>query len=245
MWGRRRVEYIADCFCGNVRDNNEDNFYCNGVTLPMIHKDLEQFVRGAAWTTEDPLFAICDGMGGEACGEAASFTGVEAIGAERRKVADLTSMIQKMNRNIYEQAQNNGIEFMGSTAAILKMKRGKVLGANIGDSSVFLFRDGELKKLTVDHVTEKHAWRKGELTQYLGVGENEMILEPHLFQVKCRQGDYYLMCTDGVTDMLGQSEIAGIIRESISLEQIISVLKKRIYEAGAKDNTTMICCRID
>ncbi len=126
MWGYRKVEYIADCIQGNVRRNNEDNFFCNGVTLPLLHTDLDQPVRGSASTMNSLLFAVCDGMGGEAAGEAASFMGVETIKGEATGYTDLEYMIKNMNQKVCEYARNHHISSMGSTAAILKMKGGMV-----------------------------------------------------------------------------------------------------------------------
>lgn len=211
----------------------------------MLHTDLDQPVRGSASTMNNLLFAVCDGIGGEVAGEAASFMGVETIKGDATGYTDLEYMIKNMNQKVCEYARNHHISSMGSTAAILKMKGGVVQGANVGDSTIFLFRDGKLKKMTVDHVAKGIFCKKPPLTQCLGIEEGEMLLEPHLFQEKCRKKDYYLICSDGVTDLLNENEIADIIKENVELEQIINVLKRWIYEAGATDNATMICCKID
>ena len=101
-----------------------------------------------------------------------------------------------------------------------------------------------LQQISVDHVIGRSFLGKPPLTQYLGITEEGMVLEPCITKHPYVVGDRYLLCSDGMTDMLSDGEIADILTREISLEETVSVFLDRVLEKGGRDNVTIILCEI-
>jgi protein phosphatase len=116
----------------------------------------------------------------------------------------------------------------------------------VGDSRAYRLRDGEFLQLSVDHVEKRpgREHRKAPLTQYLGFGSDEILLEPHIAKGMIKRDDLYLLCSDGLTDMLSNFEISDIMINNPEPETCVKKLIDAALEHGGRDNVTAIVCRL-
>ena len=148
---------------------------------------------------------------------------------------------------------------MGSTVTILKYKDDKIAMYNLGDSKGFLYRDGKLFQMTTDHTETASMKRmndmiggfnegkaKNTLTQYLGIEEDEFIVEPGVSEVVAvSQGDIAMLTSDGLTGMVDRESIIDILQnEQLPLEERAKILVEKAVEAGGKDNITVILVKM-
>ena len=251
---------------GVKRRVNQDNFYVNGY----INKKHDVYIlKSFLSSSKEQLLCICDGMGGEEYGEIASLLAVQKVGKYKNKYGSIIKNFERhaeafalsANKKICEYMISNDIDSMGSTLAFLCVapKERQAVAANVGDSKIYLFRNGKLLKLSTDHnsaqrlvelgiISEDEARThkdKSQLTQYLGIPQEEMIIEPEISDcVLLNKGDIFLLCSDGLTDMLECNEIENIISARASVR---SKCKKLVYQAnrnGGVDNVTVVLCEV-
>ena len=127
---------------------------------------------------------------------------------------------------------------------LLLLGREKVGVANLGDSRIYLVDASGIRQLSQDHVMPAPAGHKPPLLQYLGIPEHEMRLEPNIIERPAAQGETYLMCSDGLTDMVPVDKIESTIRGAFSLPQAAQQLLDRALGAGGRDNITLVLCQI-
>lgn len=247
---------------GKIRQNNEDNFFLNGLyrhdTGSNSFASTQMADGGLA------VYAVCDGMGGEEYGEIASLCAASAmeILVKSQSPEDLLEKyINNVQSDIISNSHKLLSENMGSTLALLYFKDNTAHIANLGDSRIYLFRNGKLKQLTKDHtqanllmdnglleadIARKHISRH-MLTRYLGTGSN--ITAKDLYRaenIKICKKDIFLLCSDGLTDMLEDSEIEKYINKTFKkgTDRIVQYLCNKALEAGGRDNITCIAARI-
>jgi protein phosphatase len=133
---------------------------------------------------------------------------------------------------------------MGTTAAILLFSEKKIILCNIGDSKVFRISNRRIKQLSVDHIAAAAYGVKPPLSQHLGIPPAEMIIEPYLAQGKYNNRDVYLICSDGLTDMVMEEKILQIISE-LPFDEASNKLLEQALRNGGKDNITIILCKIE
>ena len=240
---------------GRVRSNNEDNFYLCG----RYRANVRQKEAAGCCTCAGDCFlaAVADGMGGEEQGELASLLAVKALKpCSFEKVRqNAQACIRQANAQICAEMEKNGGRRMGSTLAALYIDNGKALCCNIGDSRVYLYRDGQLRLLSTDHnkaarmvelgvLNPEQAARhrsRHELTQHLGIFEKEMVLEPAFSQeMELMDGDVFLLCSDGLTDMVSEEKIAARLADGGSAEEQTKDLIQMALTAGGRDNVTVL-----
>lgn len=246
----------AACFCstGLIRKNNEDNFYFDGKTLEEINNGLAYPLSMCGELTDGLCMSVFDGMGGENYGETASFTAAHEMRSVRRGIADLfltreeylNRMVLQLNLAVVAAAKALGTNRMGSTMAALYFTARNTYVCNLGDSRAYRLRDGELLQLTKDHVTSRpqKEGKKAPLTQYLGIDPDELQLEPYISKSALQKGDGYLICSDGLTDMVSGTEIADILSGSTDVEKCVRQLVAAAHAHGGRDNITAIVCQI-
>ena len=255
-WFRRARELEAACGCviGLRRTNNEDNFLFQGIHLERENRGLDRILT---WRTalETPVYlAVFDGMGGEAYGEEASWIAAKTLKSriERQpgeRIA-LEDVCLEANRQICRQARARGVGLEGSTAAILCLWNGEAEMVNLGDSRVFLLRGGTLRQLSVDHTDQALLQaqgitaRKPRLTQHLGIEPEDMVLQPSALRTEARAGDRFLLCSDGLTDMVEEEKIRQILGAPQPMDRVAEELIRQAMESGGRDNTTVICCEV-
>ena len=252
------MPYILDaaCLCntGKVRRNNEDNFFFDGRCMEADNNGLTHPVTMTRTLRHELCVAIFDGMGGENFGEAASFAAAVCMQNTTRKLKDyfiperkfLNSMCMKINDAVVAKQQELCTEHMGSTMVALCFSHGYVYVCNLGDSRAYRLRDGEFLQLSVDHVEKREGQtrKKAPLTQHLGISREHFLIEPYIAKGELKHGDLYLLCSDGLTDMLTNFEIDEILSNTVSAEDCVQSLIDTALEKGGKDNVTAIVCRI-
>jgi protein phosphatase len=211
-----------------------------------------------AFICEPPLFAVADGMGGARAGEIAAglaAAALEEADAETRGAEGIAALIVEANRRIWERSlQDPATAGMGTTvtAALLDAHSGTVAVAHVGDSRAYRLRDGELEQLTTDHSlvaelvesgvltpeeAERHPQRSA-ITRALGT---EPTVDVDAFTVEAEPGDVFLLCSDGLSSMVPDDEIAAVVTEAgDDLAEAGEALVKAANAHGGEDNVTVV-----
>ncbi|MBP7146096.1 MAG: Stp1/IreP family PP2C-type Ser/Thr phosphatase [Acidobacteria bacterium] len=210
------------------------------------------------------LFAVADGMGGHAAGEVASRLAIETIdsllqqpaGGETDPTARLREAIDEANRRIASQIeQQPEYQGMGTTLVVAVANRDRFWIAHVGDSRAYLVRGEEIRQLTADHSFVNELVRLGMLsreqaardprrnvvTRALGSGA---VVVPEIQEQRVQAGDLLLLCSDGLTTMLGDERILSIVRAAPDLETGCEQLVAAANDAGGEDNVTIILARL-
>jgi PPM family protein phosphatase len=222
---------------GRQRQGNEDNY----------------FVRA-------PLFVVADGMGGAQAGEVASEMAVDSFDAglgNGSPAEGLVRVIQEANRRIHERSRSDEqAAGMGTTCTAAYVGEEDVTIAHVGDSRAYLWRDGELTRLTRDHslvgelvargkLTEEQAEahpQRSVITRALGP-EPDVVVDIETFAA--RDGDVYLLCSDGLTSMIHEPGVRPVLERMTELDRTGRELIAAANEAGGRDNITVILFRLE
>ena len=261
----KQFKICAMTDAGTVRQNNEDNFYCNGRYKEDTEKRTDFYVETFTESTMT-LAAVFDGMGGGQNGEEAALLAPRELKRYQNEVLskypdfDEEEVISRMNACICQRARELS-KNMGSTVVLLKLEKGKAQVINVGDSRGYLCRGKNLTCLSTDHTEEnrflelqkelgmemgetKQEW-KHILTQYLGIEEEEFILEPAVSEdIPVEEEDMFLLCSDGLTGMVSEEEMVRIMSQRVLPEEKAENLKKAALAAGGKDNVTIVLIQI-
>lgn len=237
------IEYWCASHIGNVRRINQDNISYDGKFLKPTHKNI--FVKGKKKLDRNILFGVFDGIGGGEFGELASYIAARKA-SELRMNNDvplvLSNFCKNVNKDICDYAKSNDISSMGTTAALLVFAKDEIVLCNIGDSKIFRINNGNIEQISNDHVEISPYGMKPLLSQYLGISSDELIIEPYLARGKYNN-DIYIICSDGLTDMLTKDEIIEIVNTN-NCENIINKLLEKALEKGGKDNISIIVCNV-
>lgn len=248
-----QIEYAYTCHIGKIRNNNEDNFWCCGDSLEAQNQGMSHIRSGYMKQSEYPLLAVFDGMGGESCGEMAAFLAAEACGEHFKTAKDgirndpeefLNEIFESMNQAICDYGRTNKINSMGTTAALLAFAEDAVYSCNLGDSRIYKSDREKFYQISQDHVLGHSLFGKAPLTQYLGMEEENLQLEPSISRQEIKIGDRFLLCSDGITDMLSDGEIADILSRDIPVAKTVEILVDRALKKGGRDNITVVLCEI-
>lgn len=248
-----QIEYAYTCHIGKIRNNNEDNFWCCGEYLEEQNQGMSHIRNGRTKQIGLPLFAVFDGMGGESCGETAAFLTARKCGeyydSHKKKMQSepkeaLEELCEEMNRVVCSYGKENKITSMGTTAAMLFFDKEYIYGCNLGDSRIYRFTGERFYQISEDHVLGRRRFGKAPLTQYVGIMEENLKLEPSISKQEAVIGDRFLICSDGITDMLLDGEIADILSRELTVEETVEVLVERALKKGGKDNITVILCEV-
>ena len=212
------------------------------------------------------LFVVSDGMGGHKGGALASSIVAEDLSVmienrlhrlrsdSPRAVRRLfKAVIAEQSRQLWIEgaAGEHGYREMGATVVVLLIRRRRAYTANLGDSRIYRFRAGRLRQLTRDHSVisellaagdiEPHEVENheaaGQITHYIGMEEDA---EPHVRTFALQKGDRLMLCTDGLTDMLDEKSIAGILATEEVAQTACEKLVKKANNAGGHDNITTL-----
>lgn len=241
------ISYSCISHTGKIRNTNQDNFICDGHFMEVNDVNTVFPLCGIKSSKETLLIGIFDGLGGEERGEIASYIAAKTastIEIGKDIVSDLLQFCQKANADICDNANESEVSAMGTTAAILAFTGDGVTLCNIGDSRIFRFCDGVLEQISKDHVAVSAFGVKPPLSQNLGIPPNELIIEPYLAQGAYNDGDIYLICSDGLTDMVTNEEISEVLGSKTIGEAITELLDKALCKGG-RDNITIVLCKIE
>ncbi len=207
-----------------------------------------------------PFFGVADGMGGARAGEVASAlaAGVfDEVGpTDEPPEAELTGILKEANRRIYElAASDEAHRGMGTTLTAAKVVGDEVSLGHVGDSRAYLLRDGRLEQLTRDHSLVAELERTGQITAE--AAENhpqrsiitralgpESSVEVDTYTITGRDGDIFLICSDGLTGMVGDEELGALLRAPTSLEETAEELVRAANQSGGRDNITVVLFRL-
>lgn len=240
------IEYSCVSHIGKLRGINQDNFICNYEYMSPNTEYYEFPINGTVFPQDFAVFGVFDGMGGEECGEIAAFIAAETAAKIKFKdepITQIRTFCKLANRKICDYAQDNSISSMGTTAAMLCFCEKEIVLCNVGDSKIFLFSEKNLEQISKDHITPGPYGKKPALLQNLGIPETEMIIEPYISRGEYRNGDRYLICSDGLTDMVPIEQIEEIVDKN-TLEEATQRLLNEALENGGRDNITVMVFEI-
>jgi PPM family protein phosphatase len=221
---------------------------------------LQRTANEDAYLSRSPLYAVADGMGGAQAGEIAARIATETLEQQPRDTGNaeesLARMASEANRRIFELARSDSSRAgMGTTLTGALVSDKEVSIVHVGDSRAYLFRDGDLRQLTRDHSLVEELRRQGQLTteeaeehpqrsvitRALGP-EPEVDLDLHTHQA--RNGDVFLLCSDGLTGMVREERLLEILEESASLQEAVDALVEEANRNGGRDNITVVAFRV-
>ena len=156
----------------------------------------------------------------------------------------IDDVCEKMNQAVCRYGTEHHIWSMGSTMAMLLFTPESMFACNLGDSRIYFMDGGKLQQISTDHVFGGTAVGKAPLTQYLGLPEELQRLEPSVTEIEHKEGYRYLLCSDGVTDMLSDSEIEAILSQDMKIPEIVNHLLKNVLQKGGRDNVTIVLCEV-
>lgn len=201
------------------------------------------------------LYGVADGMGGHKGGEVASTSArddlLRELEGKTPSVAALSGAIEEVNRQIYHQQEHDdALTGMGTTLSVLWMSDNFVYIGHVGDSRVYLLRDGEFKQMTLDHSLVEHLVREGVLTEEeaqnhpmrniitRAIGTDESV-EVDVVVEERRKGDLWLACSDGLHGLVDDRQMRDALRQ-YAPEKAADVLLKAALDAGGRDNVTLV-----
>lgn len=244
------VSVSVGCNTGKRRANNEDNYFLHGRHLPQQHDGLQHALACRYPMREKLCFAVFDGMGGEENGERASYLAAETLRQNFDRLQELPprSMLlaacEAMNEAICREMDLLPYGRMGTTAALLCITPDSAYTCNLGDSRIYCLRDNTLLQLSTDDVEFVPGHRKTPLTQYLGVYPDELALEPHIAKLELRSGDWFLLCSDGLSDLVSEREMCQRMMRHISPQKCVEDLVSAAMCSGGTDNITAMMVQI-
>ncbi len=241
-----RLSVAARSDVGMIRSGNEDNYYA----------DANAF-RG--------LFIVADGMGGHAAGEVASEMAVQIVQRELSGVKDVRAdnvrlmvsrSLTRANTAIFERTLTEiDKQGMGTTVSALLLSHARYLIGQVGDSRVYLLRDGALRQLTKDHSYVQEQVDAGFLTpeqaryhpysnvitRCVGAGEN---VEPDVYGGDVRVGDLFLVASDGLTGMVDDRRLQQLLLSRVTPDRLVDALITEANARGGLDNITAIIVQV-
>lgn len=239
------ITYHGATDVGNIRTNNEDVFYISEACQYCL---------------------VADGMGGAAAGEVASrifadtakavFAGHDGL-SEENTIARVQTTFKLANDKILKHvARNPQDQGMGCTAELLAFAQENFIIGHVGDSRTYRLRNNTLKQLTKDHSLVQEQLDQGLITPeearhhamrnviLRAVGVNDTVALD-ILKGKKSPGDLFLLCSDGLTDMVAESALLALLGTDASLKEKTDGLIQLAKHAGGKDNVTVALSTID
>jgi serine/threonine protein phosphatase PrpC len=208
-----------------------------------------------------PLFVVADGMGGAQAGEVASRIAIETFEHDLpdglAPEQGLAERVREANRRIYDSAREERERAgMGTTLTAAYLEDQSLAIAHVGDSRAYMLRDGSLQRLTRDHSLVDELVRRGKLTEEQAAEHPQRSIitralgpEPEVevdtWSYPVRPGDVLLLCSDGLTSMLSEDQVAGILTHASTLEQAGNELIAAANAAGGRDNITVVLFEVE
>ena len=239
-----KLEHAGLSDRGYVRERNEDNWSAD---------------------PDQGLYIVSDGLGGEFAGEVASKIVAEALPALlRERMAgveglvvpsakkQLKAVLSELSTQVYDQTHGEpGMEGMGATVVMVMIRDGKALVAHMGDSRAYRLRRGRLKKLTKDHsivqllidageiIPEEAATHpaRGQVTRSVGMAGEPL---PEVHRTEVRAGDRLMLCTDGLTGLVGDDTIRSVLGQESDPSRACERLIQAALDSGGRDNVTAV-----
>jgi len=226
------VESVARTHVGRVRKLNEDR--------ALDRPDMS-------------LWAVADGMGGHAAGDVAATVVIEELAALDPAVETIAACLERANDRLLDHAAETGQDAIATTIVVLGLTETHAYCVWSGDSRAYLFRRGRLAQITRDHSLVQDLVEAGRIsaedarvhpqshivTQAVGIDD---VVELETTEVAREPGDVFLLCSDGLTGMLNDDEIAGVLRVN-DLPSAADALLQAALDRGGHDNVTLVLVR--
>lgn len=243
------MDSVAITDIGSRREVNQDYIYCNNEAVGLLPN----------------LYIVADGMGGHRAGDFASRFCVTEFEKEIREqkartiIGSMEGAIRHINERLLQEASSEPeLEGMGTTFVAATITEESVYVANIGDSRLYLLsKAGNIRQITQDHSLVEEKIQRGELdrkdaknhpeknviTRAMGASENVV---PDFFEVEAENGDYILLCSDGLTNMVEDEEIKSVVLNPATLlRQKAERLVELANENGGRDNISLVLVHIE
>ena len=228
----------------------------------LVRQDNQDDYRAGQLPGDAAGALVCDGMGGAKSGNVASSLAVDVFTDEVRRCQRpgmtpergaevLRGALELANKAVFEQAQvSDDFTGMGTTLSVLWMSDNFVYIGHVGDSRVYLLRDGEFKQMTLDHSLVEQLVREGVLTEEeaqnhpmrniitRAIGTDESV-EVDVVVEERRKGDLWLACSDGLHGLVDDRQMRDALRQ-YAPEKAADVLLKAALDAGGRDNVTLV-----
>lgn len=236
------MEAYALTDTGRVRNMNQDYIYSSPEKVGSLPN----------------LFLVADGMGGHKAGDYASRFAVENLVVYLNRmeqgtpVAGLESGIRDVNGALFEESlSREELQGMGCTLVAAVAEGNTLYVANIGDSRLYLIRQEEIRQITRDHSyveemvalgqmnrgSEDYNSHKNIITRAMGIGKE---VEPEFFEEEIKEGDYFLLCSDGLSNMVQDEAICRIVTGQGSLKEKAKALIDEANRQGGADNIAVV-----
>lgn len=239
-----RYSVFGDTHVGKVRDHNEDSFHVSET---------------------DGFFMVSDGMGGLAAGELASKITRETVSESLGKQMGSGTPVEKILRDAFNLAnqkvrkaliENPSSKGMGCTCVVLAFRDNDFFIGYVGDSRIYLFRNGHLKQITRDHSYVEELFLRGlitaeekidhpyksSITRYIGHAET---IEVDVTSGPIANNDVFILCSDGLTGEVTDENIEKLLNEGQSVEQSVKKLIAMALENGGGDNISVIAVKVE
>jgi protein phosphatase len=248
-------EIYACTEVGLVREHNEDAYLVNNAVVVQGNMHIQSY-------TGNFILAVADGVGGLNAGEVASRLCLTGLSIATLPITndDLESLIRKIDVEVFEYGQQNPeTAGLGTTLAGILCVEDKVTTFHAGDSRVYRFRDGILKQLTVDDSLVQVLYTSGKITredmftspdnniilQVIGHKKQNRDIDPHIQEVRgvFEEEDIFLICSDGLTDMIPHDCIEDIISTHQAVPEMVRALIEEANSRGGLDNITIVAVK--
>ena len=229
-----RAEFLSHV--GAVRENNEDAIYCD---------------------VKSGVFVVADGIGGKEAGEIASATAVRVVAEKSWEDPDaepavmLREAFYEANNFIYNRGKEPGMAGMGTTMTAAVIRGNKITIVHVGDSRAYLINKKSIRQLTEDHSLvaqlvkdgqikpeeARHHPRRNILLRAIG---QEALVEVDLVEAEWHKGDYLLLCTHGLFNLVLEEEMQDITMRVAELKTAVEFLAETAFNRGGYDNISLV-----
>lgn len=250
---------------GCKRENNEDNYYLNGVYRQNVEKEIMQFAEPQG--KRRMLAGVFDGAGGAAYGERASLMAAAALAGYQEISGEkiLNQYIPQVNHMILQEIEHRGAS-MGTTMALLYLCGDMASVYNLGDSRIYLFREHRLMQITYDHTQaqlmqekmadspvglyqEEFQYIKQQhiLTKYLGMRKQKDLRPYFMERISVMDRDIFVLCSDGLYNMMEKEELCRYLEEhrEVAPLQLARGMAGEALLAGGRDNITCLVVKAE
>jgi len=251
------MKYYAKTDIGKKYDHNEDNY-----VLPKPNKKYN--INKPDIINMGELFVLCDGISGSNAGEIASELTANWVFKDYYSIKDISinltdkleEIIKSVNDKIISLAsEHESYHGMGTTLVAVLALKNKAFIYSVGDSRAYILKGDNLKQITEDQSEVWQLYKAGEIskndiryhprnniiTMSLGINKN---IDIQRYVQEYNDGDMFLLCSDGLSDMLSDIEIKNILIKKQSLKRITKKLVKSANKNGGKDNITVIVVKM-
>lgn len=250
------MKYAVQTSVGKKYTRMEDAY-----VLPLPNKKYD--VPAPDVKRKGHLFVLADGMGGAKSGDVAGeltanwlFREYYQSNENRADINEtIAGCIKNVNKKIYSLArEHKDYNGMGATLLAAVFVNGRVCISSVGDSRLYLFRENELEQITEDHSEVWNLYKAGEIAKddirshprknvVTAVIGNDESVDINQYEMDVRSNDIFLLCSDGLTDMVPESDIVRILNKSGSLHNMAKKMVKKANEYGGRDNITVMLIR--